>query len=245
VTTDETPLPPLEEMPEDWERGLVIVAHPDDMEYGGAAAIARWTDQGKDVAYVLVTRGEAGIDGMDPDEAAVVREAEQRASAAIVGVREVEFLDHRDGVIEYGLPLRRDLAAALRRHRPELVVTMNHRETFGGTSLNMADHRVVGQATIDAVRDAANRWVFTELHDAGLETWSGARWVAVVASPQPTHAVDVTATLDRGVASLRAHAAYLAGLGVDDPEAMLRAWAEAAGARFGDRPAVTFELFEV
>jgi LmbE family N-acetylglucosaminyl deacetylase len=245
VTTDETPLPPLEEMPEDWERGLVIVAHPDDMEYGGAAAIARWTDQGKDVAYVLVTRGEAGIDGMDPGEAAVVREAEQRASAAIVGVREVEFLDHRDGVIEYGLPLRRDLAAALRRHRPELVVTMNHRETFGGTSLNMADHRVVGQATIDAVRDAANRWVFTELHDAGLEAWSGARWVAVVASPQPTHAVDVTATLDRGVASLRAHAAYLAGLGVDDPEAMLRAWAEAAGARFGDRPAVTFELFEV
>ena len=69
MTTDETPLPPLEEMPEDWERGLVIVAHPDDMEYGGAAAVARWTDQGKDMAYLLVTRGEAGIDGMDPDEA--------------------------------------------------------------------------------------------------------------------------------------------------------------------------------
>jgi LmbE family N-acetylglucosaminyl deacetylase len=243
VTTDETPPPPLEEMPEDWERGLVVVAHPDDMEYGGAAAVARWTDQGKQIAYLLVTRGEAGIDGMAPAEAAVVREAEQRASAAVVGVDVVEFLDHRDGVIEYGLPLRRDVAAAIRRHRPELVVTMNHRETYGGTALNMADHRVTGQAAIDAVRDAANRWVFTDLADAGLEPWAGVRWIAVNASPLATHAVDVSGSLDLGVASLRAHAAYLAGLGVDDPEPMLRSWAEAAGARFGGRPAVTFELF--
>jgi LmbE family N-acetylglucosaminyl deacetylase len=123
------------------------------------------------------------------------------------------------------------------------VVAVNHRETYGGTTFNMADHRFVGQATLDAARDAANRWVFTELHDAGLEPWSGVRWVAVVASPQPTHAVDVTDALDRGVASLRAHAAYLAGLGMDDPEPMLREWATAAGERFGGRPAVTFELF--
>jgi LmbE family N-acetylglucosaminyl deacetylase len=237
---------PLEEFPEEWSRALVVMPHPDDMEYGGAAAIARWTDQGKHVAYVLLTRGEAGIDGMDPPEAAAVREAEQRDSAAVVGVSEVEFLDHRDGLLEYGLPLRRDIAAAVRRHRPEVVLAVNHRETYGGTMLNMADHRVAGQATIDAVRDAANRWVFTELLDGGLEPWAGVRYVAVVASPQPTHAVDVSTTFDRGVESLRRHRAYLEGLGMTDPaapEQFLRGGAEAAAARFGGRLAVTFELF--
>lgn len=229
----------LAELPEDWERALVVMAHPDDMEYGGAAAVARWTDQGKHVAYLLVTRGEAGIDGMAPAEAAVVREAEQRESCAVVGVSEVEFLDHADGAVEYGLPLRRDLAAAIRRHQPDFVIGVNHRETYGGTFLNMADHRFVGQATIDAVRDAANRWVFTDL---GIPPWSGVRYLAMVASPQASHAVDVTAVFDRGVASLRAHAAYLAGLGADDPEPMLRSFSEATGARFGGRLAVSFEL---
>src|SRR6266540_2685602 len=142
----------LAEFPEDWTKGLAIVAHPDDLEYGAASAIARWTGQGKDVVYLLATRGEAGIDSMEPAEAAVVREAEQRASAAVVGVSVVEFLDHPDGMIEPGLVLRRDLATAIRRHQPEVVFAVNHRETYGGVHLNMADHRVVGQATLDAVR---------------------------------------------------------------------------------------------
>jgi LmbE family N-acetylglucosaminyl deacetylase len=174
-----------------------------------------------------------------------VRTAEQRESAAVVGVTDVEFLDHPDGTIEYGLPLRRDLAAAIRRNRPELVIAVNHRETYGGTYLNMADHRVVGQATIDAVRDAANRWVFTDLRDDGLEPWGGVRYLAVVASPQPTHAVDVTRTFVAGVDSLRRHAAYLAGLGDPDPEAFLRQSAEATADRFGGRLAVSFELLGV
>jgi LmbE family N-acetylglucosaminyl deacetylase len=237
--------PLLGDFPDDWQRGLVVMAHPDDMEYGGAAAVAAWTGAGKDVRYVLVTKGEAGIDSLPPDECARVRVDEQRASAAIVGVDEVEFLDHRDGMLEYGLDLRRDIAAAVRRHRPELVVSVNHRETYGGTYLNMADHRVAGLATIDAVRDAANRWVFTELADAGLEPWAGVRHLAVVASPQPTHAVDVTDTFDLGVTSLRAHAAYLAGIGDPDPEAFLRQWAEATAERFGGRLAVAFELLGI
>jgi LmbE family N-acetylglucosaminyl deacetylase len=233
---------PLAGFPEDWDRALAIMAHPDDLEYGGAAAVARWTRDGRRVAYLLLTKGEAGIDSMDPAEAAKVRVAEQQASAAVVGVHEVEFLDHPDGMLQYGLDLRRDLAAAIRRHRPEVVVAVNHRETYGGRYLNMADHRVAGQATIDAVRDAANRWVFTDLAASGLEPWGGVRHLAVLASPEPTHAVDVTDTFDLGVASLRAHAAYLAGLGDPDPEAFLRGAAEAASARFGGRLAVTFEL---
>jgi LmbE family N-acetylglucosaminyl deacetylase len=233
---------PLAGFPEDWERALAIMAHPDDLEYGGAAAVARWTRDGRRVAYLLLTKGEAGIDSMDPAEAAKVRVAEQQASAAVVGVHEVEFLDHPDGMLQYGLDLRRDLATAIRRHRPDVVVAVNHRETYGGRYLNMADHRVAGQATIDAVRDAANRWVFTDLAASGLEPWVGVRHLAVLASPEPTHAVDVTDTFDLGVASLRAHAAYLAGLGDPDPEAFLRGAAEAASARFGGRLAVTFEL---
>ncbi len=129
----------LSPMPEDWQRALAVVAHPDDLEYGAAAAIAAWTDAGKEVSYLLATRGEAGIDGIHPSKAAPLREREQIASAAVVGVTTVEFLDYRDGVIEYGLPLRRNIAAAIRRHRPELVITLNHRDTFHGGFWNTPD----------------------------------------------------------------------------------------------------------
>ncbi|WP_054055911.1 PIG-L deacetylase family protein [Alloactinosynnema sp. L-07] len=227
-------------MPTDWQRALAIVAHPDDLEYGASAAIAGWTDEGRSVAYVLATRGEAGIDTMPPAEAGPLRSAEQVAAAAIVGVDVVEFLDHPDGLLEHSLALRRDLAAAIRRHRPELVITINHHPSFPGGGLNMADHRNLGNALLDAVRDAANRWLFPEAGDP----WTGVRWVAVAASPQATHAVDVTDTLDRGIASLRAHAAYLAALGghMADADGFLRRIAGAVGNHFGGRPAVSFEL---
>src|SRR5215467_7670066 len=93
----------LEEMPGDWNSALAIVAHPDDLEYGAAGAVAAWTDAGKDVRYLMVTRGEAGIDTMTPAEAASVREAEEIAGAAEVGVSIVDFLNYRDGVIQYSL----------------------------------------------------------------------------------------------------------------------------------------------
>jgi LmbE family N-acetylglucosaminyl deacetylase len=235
----------LLEMPTDWERCLAIVPHPDDMEYGASAAVAAWTAAGKSVAYLLVTRGEAGIDDLDPADAASLRREEQEAACAAVGVETLEFLDFPDGTIEYGLPLRRSLAAAIRRHRPELVVTVNHRETYPGGGFNMADHRVTGLAVLDAVRDAANRWVFTDLVEDGLQPWGGVRWVAMSASPQSSHAVDITDTFERGVASLAAHRRYLAALGdgpMADPESFLRGMAERTAAQFGGRLATSFEL---
>lgn len=135
-----------------------MVAHPDDMEFGAAAAVARWTGQGKRVVYAMVTSGEAGIDGMAPAEARRVRESEQVASAEIVGVDTVDFLGLPDGVLEYGVALRRAICAAVRRHRPEIVITNNFRDTWGGRNLNQADHIATGRATLDAVRDAGNRW---------------------------------------------------------------------------------------
>ncbi|GAA3494923.1 PIG-L family deacetylase [Streptomyces prasinosporus] len=237
----------LHPMPDDWRRALAVVAHPDDLEYGCAAAIASWTDAGREVAYVLATRGEAGIDTLEPAKCGPLREREQRASAAVVGVSTVEFLGHRDGVIEYGTALRRDVAAAIRRHRPELVITLNHRDTWGGTHWNTPDHLAVGRATLDAAGDAGNRWIFPELIEQGLEPWDGVRWVAVSGSDRSTHAVDATDGMERAVRSLLEHRTYIEALTDEDPETYARGfltrYAEETGERFGGRPAVAFELF--
>ncbi|MFF8970125.1 PIG-L deacetylase family protein [Streptomyces sp. NPDC014995] len=237
----------LQPMPEDWSRALAVVAHPDDLEYGCSAAIAAWTDAGREIAYVLATRGEAGIDTLPPAECGPLREREQRASAAVVGVSTVEFLDHRDGVIEYGTALRRDIAAAIRRHRPELVITLNHRDTWGGVAWNTPDHVAVGRATLDAAGDAGNRWIFPELADEGLEPWNGVRWVAVAGSASPTHAVDARAGLERAVASLLEHRTYIEALTDEEPDVYARGFltgvAGSLAERFGGKPAVAFELF--
>jgi LmbE family N-acetylglucosaminyl deacetylase len=233
----------MEPVDEDWERAVAIVAHPDDLEYGAASAVARWTAQGKDVSYVLVTKGEAGIDGMAPDQAGPLRQEEQRRSAARVGVGHVEFLDHADGSVEPGLALRRDLAGALRRLRPEVVLTMNFELTWGeGGNVNHADHRAVGMTTLDACRDAANRWMFT---DQG-EPWQGITAVYVAGASAPTHYVDVTATIEAGVASLREHQAYIDGLGTDfDPDEFLRNIAGYGGMAAGCEYAVLLQAFQV
>jgi len=238
--------PQLKPVPEDWNSALAIVAHPDDMEYGMSAAVARWTRQGKKVSYLLVTRGEAGIDTMPPEETISVRAREQRAACDAVGVETLEYLDHPDGIIHDVMRLRREIAAAVRRHRPDVVLTATPRDFFPGGMYNMADHRVVGYAVLDGVRDAANRWVFSDLtgpDGAALDPWGGVRFTAVGGSTEPSHAVDVADTLDAAVTSLRAHQAYLAALDWHpDPDGMIRSFAEQAAPRFGGRPAMAFEL---
>jgi LmbE family N-acetylglucosaminyl deacetylase len=240
-------MPDLEPVDESWTSALCVVAHPDDLEFGAAAAVARWTDQGKTVVYAMVTSGEAGIDGMQPDEARRVREAEQVESARIVGVEAVDFLGLRDGVLEYGLPLRRAICAAVRKHRPEIVITTNFRDTWGGQNLNQADHIATGKATLDAVRDAGNRWVFSEQIENGLQPWGGVRQVWAASSPQSGHGVETTQTFDRGVESLRAHQAYIDGLGWEnfDPQEFLEGGARQAGTRLGVPMATTFEVFPI
>ena len=238
------PTAPMRAVPENWQEGLAIVAHPDDLEYGAAAAIARWTAQGKRITYLMVSRGEAGIDGMKPSETARLRSQEEINSARVVGVDTVEFLDHTDGVIEYGLPLRRDLSRAIRRYRPDVVITINHHLQFFSGHLNMADHRWVGLAVFDAARDAGNRWIFPELLDEGYEPWNEVRFVAVFGSTVPSHAVDVSDHWETGLASLREHKVYLESLGDvgNSPFEFLTAHAREAGAAFGCRYASYAEL---
>ncbi len=152
---------------------------------------------------------------------------------------DIEYLGHPDGLVVADLALRADLAGAIRRHRPDVVVSINFRDGWGGPSWNHADHRAVGTALLDAVRDAANPWVF---RDRG-EPWDGVRFVAFNASPEATHGVDVTDHIEAGIASLRCHQTYLDHLDEPtDPDSFLRSAAEGAGGRLGVALAVTFEV---
>ena len=147
-------------------------------------------------------------------------------------------------MIEYGLALRRDLSRAIRQHRPDVIITINHHWQFFSGHLNMADHRWVGLATFDAARDAGNRWIFPELLAEGYEPWNAVRFVAVFGSTTPTHAVDVSGYWETGMASLREHKVYLENLGDvgESPFEFLTAHARDAGAAFGCEYASYAEL---
>lgn len=227
-----------------FRRVLCVVAHPDDVEYGTSSAVAAWTTQGIDVAYLLLTRGEAGMDASTPDRTAELRMREQVAGSTAVGVSQVEFLHYPDGVLVYSLELRRDIARAIRKFRPDAVLVGSWEVEFVA-GLNQADHRVAGLAAVDAVRDAGNRWVFPELLDEQLDPWSP-RWLLVSGDPRPTHGVDVTGEpLERGIRSLEAHREYLAGIpGHPPPRSMITAITALQGRRLGAAHAVLFRAFD-
>lgn len=228
-----------------FQRVLCVVAHPDDVEYGTSSAVAAWTSRGIDVAYLLLTRGEAGMDGSAPEQTAEVRMREQIAGSTAVGVSQVDFLSYPDGVLVYSLEMRRDIAREIRRYRPDAVLVGSWEVEFVA-GLNQADHRVAGLAAVDALRDAGNRWVFPELlDDEGLEPWSP-RWLLVSGDSRPTHGVDVTGeALERGIASLEAHAEYLAGIpGHPPPRPMISGITALQGQRMGVAHAVLFRAFD-
>lgn len=236
-------LPPL---PMDGvERVLCVVAHPDDMEYGASAAVAAWTAVGVEVTYLLLTRGEAGM-AEPPEVVGPLRETEQRRACAAVGVTDLRYLDHPDGMLEANLSLRRDIARVIRQVRPQLVLTGNFDvEAYG--SLNQPDHREGGLAAADAVRDAGNPWIFRELReDEGLEAWNAAA-LLVAGHPEPTHAVAVEDEhVDAAVASLRAHEAYLAHItGHPEPEVFIPAILHEGGAAAGARAALVVRVYDM
>lgn len=231
----------LPEFTEPLRRVLCVVAHPDDMEYGASAAVHQWTAAGVEVAYLLLTTGEAGMQ-RPPAEAGPLRAAEQREACTAVGVRELTVLNHPDGMLVPGLDLRRDIARRIREFRPDAVVTGNFDvEAYGG--YNQADHRAAGLSTVDAIRDADNTWVFPELAEAGLAKWP-TTWLLVAGHPEPTHVVlaspdDVAAS----VASLECHQGYLADLpGHPRPADFIPALLAEAGAAVGAEAAVAFRV---
>lgn len=193
------------------QRVLCVVAHPDDMEYGGSAAVAEWAAHGVEVSYLLLTAGEAGIRGREPAEVAPLRAAEQQRACEVAGVADLQILDLPDGLLQADLTTRAHIARHIRRVRPDVIMcTTWALETPWG--LNHADHRAAGVATVDAIRDADNPWLFRgQLTSEGLTPWA-TTWL-LVAGAEPTHALPLSASaVEKGIASLAAHEEYLAAL---------------------------------
>jgi LmbE family N-acetylglucosaminyl deacetylase len=186
--------------PSHWRTGLVLVPHPDDPEYGCAAAVAKWTDAGKTVHYALASRGEAGIAGMAPGEAGPLREQEQRRSAAIVGVDDVRFWDFPDSDIRNTPELRAKIAETITELDPDVVVTIYSGAEWAPDAPNQRDNIEFSNAVAAAYDSLADppRWLFEN-------------------GPEITHGEVVDEYLDRAVASLAAHDVYLSVLDPDTP----------------------------
>ena len=194
------------------ERVLVIFSHPADAEFGAAATIASFTAGGARVDYVVTTDGGKGTDdaAISPDDLSATRIAEQRAAADVLGVSEIVHLGYPDGYLTPSLDLRRDIARQIRRFSPDLVIAQNPvRRMDGNPFIGHPDHLATGEATLAAVYPAArDRHNFPELVDEGLEPWK-VRQVLVTGVERPNLWIDVSGTLDTGLAALRCHASQL------------------------------------
>lgn len=210
------------------ERALVIVAHPDDIEFGMAGTVARWTDAGAEVTYCIITNGAAGSN--DPDtrleELIETRRQEQIGSAATVGVTDVRFLNYADGVLQHTLELRRDLTRLIREVRPQVVGTMDPTVVFvQNFYINHPDHRAAAEAAIYAVfPSAGTRPIFPELLAEGLEPHNVSR-LYMMLSLNPDLWVDVSTTHSRKLDALRCHASQLN----EDAIQMAMKWDSEAG----------------
>jgi LmbE family N-acetylglucosaminyl deacetylase len=214
------------------KRAMVIMAHPDDIEFGCAGTVARWVKEGCTVAYVLVTSGDVGI--AKPEitraDAAAIREAEQRAAAAVVGVQDVVFLGEPDGEVENTMTLRKKLVREIRRFRPEVVLTTDPTMLWAGEGyINHPDHRAVGWAVVDAIFPAAGQpHFFQELEREGFKAHK-VRKVYVMnwgeGSPGTVY-VNISDTIDLKIEALKQHVSQV---GEWEPEKPVREWgAEAA-----------------
>lgn len=216
------------------QRVLVVTAHPDDVDFGSAGTVASWTDKGIEVAYCIVTDGDGG--GFDPaiDRADIpaIRQAEQRAAAAEVGVSDVTFLGYPDGRIEVTYELRRDISRQIRRVRPDRVLTQTPERNYERVGVSHPDHMRVGEATLFAVYpDARNPFAHPELiGDEGLQDWK-VKEVWLGGDAHADHFHDITAQLDRKLAAIHAHHSQL-----PDPAAVdgfVREWLSSTAQRGG------------
>ncbi|HET7529553.1 MAG TPA: PIG-L deacetylase family protein [Mycobacteriales bacterium] len=219
----------------DIQRVLVITAHPDDVDFGSAGTVATWTDAGIKVTYCVVTDGDAGgFDAELPRERiGPLRQEEQCAAAAEVGVSDVIFLGYPDGRLAVTFDLRRDLARVIREVRPQRVLCQSPERNMMRIYASHPDHLAAGEAALCAVYpDARNPFAYPELAD--VEAWAVPE-VWVMGSERSNHYVDITDTFDRKKAALLAHASQMEG--VEDLDALLRGWnganAKAAGMREG------------
>jgi LmbE family N-acetylglucosaminyl deacetylase len=229
------------------QRVLVVTAHPDDVDFGSAGTVAAFTGAGVEVTYCIVTNGEAGGSdrAMTRTDMAALRQDEQRAAAAVVGVSELRFLGHPDGMVESTPGLRRDISRVIREVRPERVVTQSPDRNWDFIYASHPDHLATGEAAVRAVYpDSRNPFAHPELLEAeGLEPWTVPELWLMGPGDQAGIAVDTTATVERKVAALLCHKSQ-----IPDPDGVTtrirdgaRAQAESAGLAEG----ASAELFRV
>ena len=219
------------------ERVLVVTAHPDDADFGAAGTVAGWTAAGVEVAYCIATFGDAGgFDDTPRDRMPALREAEQRAAAAAVGVTDLTFLGYPDGRLYVTHELRRDIARQIRRIRPQVVLTSTPERNYQRIAPSHPDHLAVGEAALCAVYpDARNPFAHPELlAEEGLDAWTVPE-VWLMGGQRADRWVDITHVFDRKLAALRAHASQTGHMG-DGLETMLRDW-NGANAVAGRLPA--------
>ncbi|CAB4676895.1 unannotated protein [freshwater metagenome] len=216
------------------ERVLVITAHPDDLDFGAAGTIACWVEEGISVTYCIITDGDAG--GADPTvprgEIASIRQAEQRAAGAVLGVSDIRFLGYRDGELTVTHDLRRDLSRVIRQVRPQRVLMQSPDRNWKRIYASHPDHLAAGEASISAIYpDARNPFAHTSLiKDEGLADWTvGEVWV--MGAPTLNHYVDVTDKFEMKLAALHAHASQTAHM--DDLAGRITGWLSVQAAEAG------------
>ncbi len=211
------------------DRVLVVMAHPDDVDFGSAGTVATWTDEGLDVVYCIVSDGEAGGSdrAMSRADMAALRREEQTAAAKVLGVTELHFLGHPDGRVQPTLELRRDISRVIRAVRPQRLLTQSPQRNFDRIYASHPDHLATGEAALCAVYpDARNPFAHPELLAEGLEPWMVPEVWTMAGSASNTW-VDITDTFERKVDALRAHSSQTSHM--DDLAEFLKGWAEAQG----------------
>jgi LmbE family N-acetylglucosaminyl deacetylase len=217
------------------ERILVVTAHPDDVDFGSAGSVARWTDAGTEVAYCICTNGEAGgFDASIPRSTmAEIRQTEQRAAAKVVGVTDVTFLGYPDGRLVSSIELRRDISRVIRRVRPQRVVGQTLVRSFQRMYASHPDHLAAGESTMAAVYpDARNEFAHPELLEEGLAPWTVPEMYLATADTANVF-VDITETFDRKLDALRCHVTQMTDL--EGLDALIRGW-NSANAQLGGLP---------
>ncbi|MEY3319142.1 MAG: hypothetical protein RL540_1514 [Actinomycetota bacterium] len=227
------------------KRILVVMAHPDDCDFGAGGTIAQWTAKGISVSYCIITNGDQGGEESDVplEEMAKVRQREQRDAGAALGVSDITFLNHRDGWLVPTIELRKEIVREIRKSKPDRMVIQSPERNYERIFASHPDHLAAGEVAIQAVYpDARNPYAFTDLKEAGFEPWR-VKEVWITSSPTPNHFVDITDTFPKKIAALKAHVSQTAHNA--ELEEMVRSWGERNATAQGLPVGRVAEIFKV
>ncbi len=230
---------------EEIKRILVVMAHPDDCDFGAGGTIALWTKKGIEVSYCIVTNGDQGGEASEfsLEDMAKVRQREQREAGKVLGVSQVTYLNYRDGSLVPTLELRKEIVREIRRAKPDRMVVQSPERNWERIFASHPDHLAAGEAAIQAVYpDARNPYAFTDLIESGFEPWR-VRELWITGSPQPNHFVDITETFSKKMDALKAHVSQTAHN--PELESMVRSWGEKNGEANGLAAGRIAEVFKV